>query len=58
MIAVLLWIIAGYIAIGIAVVATLNYRHVNRASRLGSIGEWVRLVLAWPVVLLIVWVLR
>jgi hypothetical protein len=58
MIPIVLTIIAGYVAIGIAVVAALNYGMVERKSRLGSIGEWVRIVLAWPVVVLIVWLLR
>jgi hypothetical protein len=39
MIPIVLTIIAGYVAIGIAVVAALNYGMVERKSRLGSIAR-------------------
>jgi hypothetical protein len=58
MLTIILAIIAGYIAIGVAVVVTLNYAEVNPKNRLGSIREGVPLVLQWPIVVYIVWALR
>jgi hypothetical protein len=58
MMTIVLAIIAGYIAIGIAVVVTLNSAFVMPESRLRKVSHSVPLVLAWPAVLFIVWVMR
>jgi hypothetical protein len=58
MITVLLVAIAAYIALGIAVLLTLNYAFVMPEGRLRKVRDGVPLVLAWPIVLYVLWALN
>jgi ABC-type phosphate transport system permease subunit len=55
MMTILLTIVAVYVAIGIAVVITTNYAFVQKGGRLRTIRDSVPLVLAWPVVVYVLW---
>jgi hypothetical protein len=58
MLTVLLAIVGVYVAIGIAVVVTTNYAFVRAEGRLRTIRDSVPLVVAWPVVLYVLWAFR
>ncbi|MDR7001576.1 hypothetical protein J2Y67_004049 [Neobacillus niacini] len=58
MLTIILAIIGVYIAVGIAVVVTINFAFVQADSRLRNVRDSIPLVFGWPIVLLIMRVLK